>query len=140
MPFCNIFPVCMRLGEICHYCFIGYLCTSSVSQNSLSIAASLLGAQYRHPSHILILWRHDIAICKDSVVLAGTVYLAMLFSSGFHSHKRLLLSWLIYSAITFLLCPSGQLLSTKLLKRPHFGSDTMPPSSLRCSHEALLPP
>lgn len=136
MPFCNIYPVCMKLGEISHYCFIGYLCT----QNSSSIAASTLGARYHHPSHILILWRHDISICKDFMVLAGTVHLAMLFSSRFLSQKALLLSWLTYSAITFLVYPSGQLLSTKLLKRPHFGSDTMPPSSLRCSHEALLPP
>lgn len=74
----------MRLGEISHYCFIGYLCT----QNSSSIAASPLGALYHHPSHILILWRHDISFCKDSVGLAGTVDLAILFSSGFFQIKH----------------------------------------------------
>lgn len=94
--FCNIYLACMRLGEISHYCFFDYLCTLFFHQNGSSLAASPLGALNHHPTHILIVWRRDISIHKDLMVLAGTVYLAMLFSSGlffFHIKYCSSLGW-----------------------------------------------
>lgn len=85
-PFHNIYLACISLGEISH-CFIDYLCTLFFHRNGSSIAASPLGALDHHPSHILILWRCDISIWKDIMVIAETVYLAMLFSSEFFHIK-----------------------------------------------------
>lgn len=82
---------------------IAFLATF-VPSLSLRIAHPLqhpLWVPFHHPSPVPIRWREDNSAHKDSAVLAGTLYLATLFSSGFLSHKALLLSSLTYLVITY---------------------------------------